>query len=58
MSEAERLKRLEVQAAETRKLLEILIERYNEHWHDVGNLPDYGDASWPPKQKFKVIEHK
>ena len=53
-TDKERIKILEVQVSETRKLLEILIDRYNANWHDVYNLPDYGYATFEPKQKFKI----
>jgi uncharacterized coiled-coil protein SlyX len=35
-------------------LLQTLIDKYNEHYHDVINEPSYGMVSYPPKPKFQV----
>ena len=50
----EEIMRLKVRLTELERLVRILIERYNEHWHDADDLTDYGHVTFEPKKKFQV----
>ena len=46
---AEKVERLE-------KLMEKLIESFNEHWHDVGQFEGFGLASYKVRYEFQIKE--
>ena len=50
----EETRQLRIRVTELERKLAVLIERYNEHWHDVGEIFGYGYASYEPKKKFQV----
>ena len=50
----EEVGQLKVRITELERKLAVLIERYNEHWHEVANFIPYGYASYEPKKKFQV----
>ena len=48
------IKQLRIRVTELEKRLSVLVDRYNEHWHDADDLTDYGHATFEPKKKFQV----
>ena len=48
------IKQLRIRVTELERRLSVLVDRYNEHWHDASELHGYGVATYEPKEKFQV----